>query len=302
VPKIEELALLVEFSVPFCRSWIQRHRVAFLIGVTLFLGASPFLWYFLATFQLVDWPSGSTDSGLLFGIVAAVIILFEMLLWVRKNYRRFRRLGTVQRWMALHIWLGFISLPLAILHCGFGLGGSLSATVMILFLLVIASGVWGLIMQQVIPSRLISDISLETVAPEIDFLVGQYLNEAHHLVDEVSIDWNQVERTDRLPDTPLRKFFVDELQTFFSSNWRVSPLKSRGQARQIFSELNRMIPADQHPAVRRLEELCDARRELERQRWLNRWLHNWLCIHFPLSVALMVLVVFHAVVAMKWFW
>ena len=68
--------------------------------------------------------------------------------------------------MFLHIWLGLLSLPLVFGHSGFIYGrllvdsvttsaGLLSMAVMTLYLLVIASGVWGLAMQQVIPQKML---------------------------------------------------------------------------------------------------------------------------------------------------
>ncbi|MFX7663247.1 hypothetical protein ABTJ72_18785, partial [Acinetobacter baumannii] len=71
-----------------------------------------------------EWPSGSTAIGFGWGVVAAGIILFEMLLWPRKLLRSWR-IGRVQTWMRAHIWLGLLVLPLALCHSGFRLGGPL---------------------------------------------------------------------------------------------------------------------------------------------------------------------------------
>ena len=92
--------------------------------------------------------------GLSLGIAAGLICLFEFLLWPRKKLRTWR-VGPVQWWLRAHIWLGLLALPLAVLHSGFRLGGPLSAATMIVFALVIASGVWGLAMQQFLPVRML---------------------------------------------------------------------------------------------------------------------------------------------------
>src|SRR6202035_4104613 len=107
-------------------------------------------WWGLARFGVVDFPSGSDGVGFVCGAIAGLIVLFEMLLWGRKKCRCRRRLffliplGPARWWMFLHIWLGLLALPLAIVHSGFHFGGPLSAWVLALFLIVSASGVWGL--------------------------------------------------------------------------------------------------------------------------------------------------------------
>ena len=51
--------------------------------------------------------------------------------------------------------------------------------------------------------------------------------------------------------------------------------------------------------VRRLEELCAARRQYDLQARIHGWLHNWLMLHLPLSVALIVLMFIHVWTAVK---
>src|SRR5438270_1999564 len=85
--------------------------------------------------------------------------------------------------MRWHIWLGLVCLPVVIVHAGFGFGGPLTSVTLLLFLLVTASGVWGLVMQQWLPQKLLSEIPDETVASQIN-LVGEYhAAEALRLVD-----------------------------------------------------------------------------------------------------------------------
>ncbi len=84
--------------------------------------------------------------------------------------------------MAAHIWLGLLSVPLLIYHCGFRWGGTLSAALMVLFLVVIASGVWGLILQQIIPRKMLSEIPAETIHSQIDLIARNLAQEANRLI------------------------------------------------------------------------------------------------------------------------
>ena len=83
-----------------------------------------------------------------------VIILFEMLLWPRKSLWRGWRLGRTKLWMTAHIWLGLLTLPLLLLHGGFHFSlssSTLAAVLMWLLVLVVGSGLFGLVLQNILP-------------------------------------------------------------------------------------------------------------------------------------------------------
>ncbi len=140
------------------RAWFGSVTLATLVAVG---------WYVTANWQTGRLPGGSSLAGFSFGVAAGLIILFEFLLWPRKKVRAWR-IGSAQSWLRAHIWLGLLSVPLAVLHSGFGLGGQLSATLMILFILVIASGIFGLAMQQWLPRMMLEHIPAETIYAQIE--------------------------------------------------------------------------------------------------------------------------------------
>ena len=139
------------------------------------------VWYGLACRGAERWPCGSSPVGLTLGIIAGVIILFEFLLWPRKQVRTWR-IGRAQVWMRAHIWLGLLCVPLAVMHCGFHLGGGLSMVLMLLFGLVIASGLYGLAMQQWLPRWMLERAPAETIYSQIDRVARQYCTEGEELV------------------------------------------------------------------------------------------------------------------------
>jgi len=49
-----------------------------------------------------------------------------------------------------------------------------------------------------------------------------------------------------------------------------------------------------------LQSIVDERRQLERQRKTQYLLHGWLWVHVPLSMAMLVLILVHAVVALRY--
>ena len=267
-----------------------RYRVAYLLAAVVLFCLPVAVWNLAARLGWVNWPSGSTSLGLILGMLAAAIIAFEMLLWPRKRLRG-RRLGRTRGWMYWHIWLGLLSLPLAVGHAGFQFGGPLTTAVLALFLLVIASGVWGLALQQVLPHRLLHGFSTETIEPQIDLVMKVRQSEADELVQTVS---------GASPFEPLMSFYLDEIRPYLASGRAShSVLRSAARATGLFADLASRAP-QAASAVRRLEELCTLRREYDAQARLHLWLHNWLLVHVPLSVALCVLLAVHIVTALKY--
>jgi hypothetical protein len=267
-----------------------RFRVAYLLVVVVLYCVPVAAWYLAARLGWTDWPSGSTTLGLILGIGAAAIIAFEMLLWPRKQLRG-RRLGRTRIWMYWHIWLGLLSLPLAVGHAGFHFGGPLTTAVLVLFLLVIASGVWGLALQQVLPHRLLHGFVAETIESEVDHVMAFHRREADDLIDAVATGG---------PSDALQAFHRAEVGPYLERGRASgSVLKSAARAGGLFADLVERAP-EAVAMVRRLEELCTARRQYDAQVRIHAWLHNWQMIHLPLSVALCVVLVVHIVTALKY--
>jgi hypothetical protein len=266
-----------------------RHRVAYLLAAVAVVCLPAAGWYLAAAMGWTAWPSGSTRLGLTLGIAAAAIIAFEMLLWPRKKLRG-HRLGRARAWMYWHIWLGLVSLPLAVGHAGFRFGGPLTTVTLVLYLLVIASGVWGLALQQVLPGKLLHGFASETIEPEVDRVMDYHRREADELVTLVGAG----------PGDPLMTFYLDEVRPYLEDGHRSgSALRSAARSAGLFADLTARAPAAAG-TVRRLEELCADRRQYDAQVRVHGWLHNWLLIHLPLSVALCVVLAAHVVTALKY--
>lgn len=235
-----------------------------------------------------EWPPRpSSEFGVALGLITAGIVLFEMLLWPRKLFRRWR-LGATKKWLWWHVWLGFISLPVVVVHAGFGLGGPLPAATMLLFLGVYASGVWGLILQQWIPQKLLAEVPGETVATEGERLAGLLMVEVGRVMAAIPVEG-------------VVTFCEHDLLPYIRRGAdSASPLRSRGETERRFQNLRRTMPPEVGPHLDRLRELADARRQLDAQRWWQGWLHGWLAVHLPLSVAMTGLMLLHAVRALKY--
>jgi hypothetical protein len=318
-----------------------HHRAWVLFVVLIAIAATA--WYAVEWLAAGVLPGGSSLPGFVFGVVGGLIILFEFLLWFRKKVRVWR-IGSAVSWMVAHIWLGLLCLPLLVYHSGFRLGGTLSTALMVLLVIVIVSGIWGLVLQQFLPRRMLDDIPAETIYSQIDYLTDQLAKEADQLVlavcgpgpnatrsrpaagtyssneaespgtshmvvgavRSVGLVQGKVLQT-RLPPAPvpdsdaLRIFFHDNIVSFLREGPAgSSALRNQSRAAAIFQELKTTLPQAAHGSVDALERMCYRRRQWAQQARLHFWLHNWLWVHFPLSVALVVLMIVHAYVAVKY--
>jgi hypothetical protein len=157
-----------------------EHRPWFLFLVIASVAA--LLGYALEGYRSGLWPAGSSGPGFAYGVIGGLIIVFELLLWVRKKFRVVR-VGRAKLWMKAHIWLGLLCLPLLILHSGLRFWNlALSGILMAVLFIVIASGIWGLVLQQVLPTIMLEEIPAETIRSQIDRVLGQLLAEARRLV------------------------------------------------------------------------------------------------------------------------
>ena len=297
------------------------------IAVLVVGTAAAVIWYFVAAAGERNWPGGSSTPGLAFGFGGGLIILFEFLLWPRKILRRWR-VGSARAWMRAHIWLGLLTGPLLVLHSGFQLGGALTTCLVILFGLVIVSGMVGLWLQQWLPKLMLSAMPAETVFSQIGTVSDLFVVEAEGIVqavcgrgnDEVSVSAinatenrgagvqvvGAVRRPMRIlrerpllrpvPDSqPLQEAFDRTIRPYLVGARRSgSELRGLDRAIELFEQLRTRLDPRAHPAVDALQECCDQRRQLDRQVRLHRWLHGWLAIHLPLSAALVILMLLHA--------
>lgn len=150
-------------------------------GTALALSLLLLGWYALSSWLHGSWLGGGSLPGLVLGLVAAVIILFEMALWPRKLLRRLR-LFPARYWMSAHIWFGLACLPIAIAHSGLHWGGWLTTLLMGLLIATVASGAVGLALQNIIPKWMLHQIPGETIHSQIDSVSATLVDELEHVL------------------------------------------------------------------------------------------------------------------------
>lgn len=144
---------------------LKLHIGPIILALALIVGTAA--WQALYSREAGRWVSGSSAPGMVAGVIAASIILFELLLWPRKALRRFRLFQT-KTWLAYHLWLGLACGPLAWIHAGYRLGGAFTTALMVLLILVLISGIYGWLMQILLPRWLLKHLPQETIASQIE--------------------------------------------------------------------------------------------------------------------------------------
>jgi hypothetical protein len=290
---------------------IDRTHKGWLLASLVIVGASLLL-YAVKRAPASRGSMGGTATGLAFGAAGFALIVFAALLGARKRVPVYR-LGRAQTWMRGHLWLGLVSLPFILFHSGFRYGHGLTAWIMTLLIVVVASGIFGAALQHYLPSVMTRELPMETIYEEIGHVRAQLLEEAEQLVKQAAGGEKKAATDAGEPDSavavatvadqaaPLRNFFEQELKPYFENpGSRGSSLRDAAQARGGFAQLRTLLPPSMHTTVDDLENICEEERQLILQSRLHAWLHGWLLLHIPLSLALLLLAAVHAVMALRY--
>jgi hypothetical protein len=254
---------------------------------------------------------GATPLGLIYGTGALLIFIFAALLGWRRNHPGWR-VGRIQFWLKAHIWLTIFTLPLVAYHCGFHGGGTMTQFLLWLYAFVMASGFWGLALQQVIPRLMHFYLPEETIFEQIPYMREQLGLGAEAIREEFA---NQpdvaLSRIEHAANTTavlgheaamvsLCLAFIDQetLPYLRATKTRKLALRDKQTSDDRFRLLKLQITSHEQSALARLQALCDEKRQLDLQARFHYWLHGWLVVHAPASILLIVVTLVHAVVAM----
>lgn len=297
----------------------ETHRQWFIGSVVGLLVSA--LVYAIYAARSPQGPHGGSAMGIIFGVLGYSFMVFAGLLGMRKKFPIWR-IGRAQNWMRGHLWLGLLSFPLILFHSGFSLrGGALTSVLMALFVIVILSGILGAVLQHYMPRLITQQVPMETIYDQIDRVRGTLLGEADVLVSELS-DPVKMQSIALQSDTEeigavstvlrLELEATQELRDFFETLMRpylaqvgkgVAPgnvLANAIESKQNFLRLRTLMPKVVHSSINDLEDICEEKRELDRQSKLHKFLHGWLMVHIPLSLALVILGLVHAIGALRY--
>ncbi|MBI5757012.1 MAG: hypothetical protein HZA46_00680 [Planctomycetales bacterium] len=292
------------------------------IVATTLLALLAATWYVLASLGRDRWPGGASPPGLTFGIVAGVILLFEAAYSVRRRLVNWQ-LGSRPAGLRAHVQLGLLTVPLIAMHSGFRSGGSLTTSLLTIYVLVVASGVALSMFQRLRTRQSEPALSIDRNPLESDLrqqaaeLVSNACGESLSQCNPAPFQSITIERSrgplqgrtvqlhiQRTPDAhaePLRVAFVEVIERFLLPDAPTSsPLRSATSSRRWFAGLRQRIPESLAETVDLLENLSDQRRQLLDDSRAERWSKLCLLIHEPLTAALVVLLLVHAAMSLRY--
>lgn len=244
-------------------------------------------------------PYGGTWQGYTLGTIGAVLILWLMLLGIRK--RRYQSsAGSVQGWTSAHVYLGTSLIIIATLHCGFQFGWNIHTLAYVLMMLVIGSGFFGVYSYLRYPEYMTNNLdgeTLETMLLKVADLERKCKRIALDLPDEVNtLIMNASKRA--AEKTALDGSFWRQLAS-------EDPRHPMRLARDELLTMGRRFTGEQAKAQERLVvEMARAVALTDRVRRHLKFralMQIWLYIHVPLSFALLAALIAH-VISVFYFW
>jgi hypothetical protein len=279
---------------------------------TLVTGAIAVGAYFGAAGVVPGGLTGGSPIGLWYGIIGTGLMVYAGLLAAHRKLPRWTWLGARKVWLKGHIWLGLLSAVFLLCHSGFRWGGPLEFVLWLAVIGVLTTGIFGLMLQQVLPRLLTVRVPSEAPYEQIPHLCQVMRRKADALVDVVCGPFNpeapNVESTQAViklvedSRAQLRTFYEHDVRPYLSLlPPRRSPLANPLQAEARFTKIGMLSGlAEVKEELSELATLCEERRQLAEQERIHFWLHAWLAVHVPLSAGLLVLVVAHVASALYW--
>ena len=263
----------------------------------------------------MDGPNGGTWLGYTLGIVGTAIIVTLALLGVRKR-RYSSGAGTVKGWVSAHVYLGLALLVIATLHTGFQFGLNLHTLAYALMVLVIVSGVYGVVAYARYPRLITENRAQATREAWLDEILD--INErAIKLADEITPDLHRtvLHSAEHLrigggwreqllhAGADARGEEITKVGDFLRRKLGATAEdRTQGSEDMIFLGTTSIVTAERDPElerVKRLLELLTRRNELvdrvNRDVQAHARLQIWLYFHVPLTAALLAALAAHIV-------
>jgi hypothetical protein len=220
------------------------------------------------------------------------ILLAAMLVLTFYNARKkllFLPLGNSETWLQIHIYLGFFTVLLFLIHLDFRLPrGLFEITLASLFVLVAGSGVIGLIFSRVLPRRLATRGG-EVIYEKIQAARYALRTEAERLA---------VGAEAKSP--AIADFYARRLAGFFDgpkNSWLHLAESPRPLNALLASldDLRRTATDAERATLEKLASLVRQKDGLDYHRALQLTLKLWLFVHIPLTYGLLIFTALHVV-------
>lgn len=236
-------------------------------------------------------PNGGTWYGYTLGTIGLGLIVWLSLLGIRK-----RKITTgawsLKGWTSAHVYLGLALIVVGTLHTGFQIGWNVHTLAYFLMLLVIFSGIYGVIVYATLPSSLASNRKEMTRGEMLDALTA--------------ID-RQLESAAQPLGRQQSDLVINALQqdVFYGGAWgRLTgsyPGCATNRALNGFPDISGSVDEPSERVRKLLEKRKGQLDQIRRQLRIRALLEIWLFIHIPATIALLAALTAH-VISVFYYW
>jgi hypothetical protein len=267
-----------------------------------FISYRGFRWFWLTVIALVtctviylvDQPlggrNGGTVVGYTYGTIAALAIVWLMWYGVRKRSYA-STIGTVQGWLAAHVWIGIGLLLLVPLHAGFSFGLNVHTLAYALMVVTILSGIWGI-------------ANYATLSARIESHRGGKKDRA--VLEQVAVLDDDIEGVLKQKSDAFLKL-ANRIDFAFKPGLKTLLCRTTVPSvdKRVASELMLAVPETEKEDALKLIGLIDQKSDLlkglvEEVR-IKALLRVWLFVHVPASVGLCGALTIH-ILSVFFFW
>jgi hypothetical protein len=262
-----------------------KHRGYRWLWIALALSAAS-----IAGYVLIDQeprPNGGTWYGYTLGTIGVGLILWLSLLGVRK-----RRINpgawSLKAWTSAHVYLGLSLVVVGTLHTGFQIGWNVHTLAYVLMLLVIATGIYGVVVYATLPASLSANRKEMTRAQMLDALtaIDRQLESAAQPLGRSEADLV----IDALAQDVFYGGPIARLTGSYPGCATARALKGMGGGSDATTRVAALLE-------RRREQLAQIRGALR----IRAMLEIWLFVHIPLTIALIAALTAH-VISVFYYW
>jgi hypothetical protein len=191
-----------------------------------------------------------------------------------------------------HIYVGILLAGLVYLHSGFRFTGLVSGGLLVMFFAATASGVVGAVMYAVIPLRLSKSLGEAVTLEELTARLAKISAEADGVAQKAPASFMEL-YTER-----LRRHIVEP--RWFGRYLTWNEKETVAAAEEHFGRLRRMTPEGAAHDMEMLRPLFVEKETLSFKVARLQILRAWLDFHLPLSTALLVVAIIHAISILRY--
>ncbi len=234
-------------------------------------------------------PNGGTALGYLLGTVGLLLIVWLSTIGLRKRIITSRPYS-LKAWTSAHVYLGLSLIVIGTLHAGFQLGWNVHTLAWVLMMVVIVSGIYGVVVYARLPAQLSANRGEATQPQMLEAIrtLDRQLDTAAQPVGKGEAD--------------LVRLSLEECevsgglwQRLTARHPRCGNARARDAIQALVNEQMRRGPPD--PALTQISFLLErkdaALAQARRHIRLKTQLEIWLYLHVPMTIALLVALTAH---------